>query len=166
MLVDLPMDWSADVAATYARVGLPVRMPRHLGQGVYETHLNFAHDIRSLIVTEYAFMDVLRAHIDRNGTLRERGEKLAPLPDLPFDFGVCDTWEQITARWPELAADEEHAYLISVTPIRKADQSPEGGWRWHKWGPYIGDHEPRCEYLYQEPAIDQVYVFHIIEVLA
>jgi hypothetical protein len=47
--------------------------------------------------------------------------------------------------------------------VIKANQSHEGGWRWHKWGEYIGKYEPQYEYLYDEPEIEKVYVYHIYE---
>ena len=37
-------------------------------------------------------------------------------------------------------------------------------WRWHKWGPYIGTKEPKCEYLYDEPEIDKVVIFELYEI--
>lgn len=81
-------------------------------------------------------------------------------PDYTCAYGVCDSIEQFTARVvPKLQAAETQ-HVAFLTCIRKADQSPNGGWRWHKWGPYIGDHEPQCEYLYDEEGIDEVYVYH------
>lgn len=50
---------------------------------------------------------------------------------------------------------------VFFTPMVRAEQSPEGGWRWHKWGEYIGDHTPTAEYLYDEPEIERVYVVSI-----
>jgi hypothetical protein len=45
----------------------------------------------------------------------------------------------------------------------KANQPKEDGWRWRKWGQYIGALEPTCEYIADEPHIDKVYVYHIYE---
>jgi hypothetical protein len=162
-LVDLPADWTAPSDPTMDVIAEGRRVPTRLARGVYETHVNFGHDIRGLILTEYPFMDLLHKHLDRNQELRDKGEPLVEWPDLPDDFGVCDTWEQITERWPSLAADQGHRYLVYLSPVLKADQYPHGGWRWHKWGPYIGTLEPRYEYLYDEPDIERVYVFQIVE---
>ena len=60
--------------------------------------------------------------------------------------------------------NSENPIVISVTEMRKDEQPEDGGWRWHKWGEYIGKQEPKCEYLYDEPNIDSVYVFHIYAV--
>ncbi len=75
-------------------------------------------------------------------------------------YGVCDSPEQFMATVGPFLEASPDEYVVSFTPIRKADQPPDGGWRWHKWGPYIGEHRPQCEYIYDEPAIDEVYVYH------
>jgi hypothetical protein len=48
--------------------------------------------------------------------------------------------------------------------ISKKDQPYVGGWRWHKWGKYIGDQNPMCEYIADEPEIDFVYVYNLYKV--
>jgi hypothetical protein len=95
-------------------------------------------------------------------------------PDLDFEvgkpweelnsYGVCDNYEQILTQCPGIVTSERK-FLITLTPILKLGQPAEGGWRWHKWGPYIGTHEITQEYLYDEPVVDQVYVYHIYEQL-
>lgn len=78
-------------------------------------------------------------------------------------YGVCDSYHQILARWPHLAADPE-PYMIALVEVRKEDQSADGGWRWHKWGDYIGSKDPQYEYLFDEPDIDVVFTFHIYSI--
>lgn len=78
----------------------------------------------------------------------------------PETYGVCDDFSQVVSKWPSLITDDlEH--FITFQEIRKEDQPESGGWRWHKWGAYIGEHEPTQEYLYDEEDIDKVLVFHI-----
>ena len=77
-------------------------------------------------------------------------------------YGVCDTVEQLLAACPELEAPGRE-FVVTVTAIRKADEPPQGGWRWHKWGEYIGTQTPQCEYIYDEPNIEEVLCFHIYE---
>ena len=77
-------------------------------------------------------------------------------------YGVCDDAEQLLEACPELEA-EGREFVITLTPVLKANQGPAGGWRWHKWGDYIGTQKPQCEYLYDEPNIDKVYCYHIYE---
>jgi len=79
-------------------------------------------------------------------------------------FGVCDTPEQLMERLPKVVTEGPRKFVISVTPILKEDQPEHNGWRWHKWGTYIGDKNPTHEYLADEPDIERVYVFTIYEV--
>ncbi len=66
-------------------------------------------------------------------------------PDLSCgSYGVCDHYGQIFAKMPELLDSQERAFI-------------------HKWGGYIGKHKPQCEYIYDEPEIEKVYVYHIYE---
>lgn len=85
-----------------------------------------------------------------------------PLLDIG-PYGVCDSYEQVLERCPELVESQERQFVITVTAVCKKDQPAEGGWRWHKWGEYIGVHCPTCEYLHDEPVVEQVYVYHIYE---
>ena len=77
-------------------------------------------------------------------------------------YGVCDTVEQLLAACPELEAPGRE-FVVTVTTIRKANEPSNYGWRWHKWGEYIGTHEPQCEYIHDELDIEEVLVFHIYE---
>ncbi len=81
-------------------------------------------------------------------------------------YAVADTIEQAREYWKVAIADPVVNYVISVQAIRRDPETKgkRGGWRWHKWGPYIGTHEPQCEYLDDEEGIDQVLIIHLIEV--
>lgn len=79
-------------------------------------------------------------------------------------YGVCDSPEQLLAKLPEEITTGPRKFVISVTGVRKEDQPPDGGWRWEKWGPYIGEMESKADYLYDEPDIDMVCIYHIYEV--
>ena len=78
------------------------------------------------------------------------------------NYGVCDTVEQLLQHYPELEAEGRH-FVVTITRVRRDQQSEEGGWRWHKWGEYIGTQNPRHEYLFDDTHIDEVLVFHIYE---
>ena len=86
-------------------------------------------------------------------------------PDLEnFNcYGVCDNYQQVLKKCEELKNPQRN-FVVSITPVEKNKQPKEGGWRWHKWGPYIGTLEPKCEYLYDEPAIEKIFVYHVYEV--
>lgn len=78
--------------------------------------------------------------------------------------GVCDNVEQVYNRFKWLA-DQKEEYCIFLTPMYKKDQPKSGGWRWEKWGEYIGTKNPRADYLYDEPRIDMVFVFSVCKII-
>ena len=79
------------------------------------------------------------------------------------EYGVCDSIEQLLEKCPILENDPDRQFIISITEIVAADQPEEGGWRWSKWGEYIGDHKITAEYIHDEIEISEVYVYHIYE---
>lgn len=78
-------------------------------------------------------------------------------------YGVCDTPEQFIERFEKILDEDPRKFVVSFCIVRKENQTPSGGWRWHKWGPYIGDKEPQCEYLYDEPEIERACCYHVYE---
>lgn len=66
--------------------------------------------------------------------------------------GVADTIDQIKEFYKEEIADPINKYCIHVTPVLQAPENKGkgGGWRWHKWGEYIGTLNPQYEYLDDE----------------
>jgi len=81
--------------------------------------------------------------------------------------GVCDTPQQFIDRYAKRLEEDERTFVVSFTHVKKdpTDNNGEGGgWRWHKWGPYIGDGNPECEYLNHEKGFDEgVYVYHVYQ---
>jgi len=75
--------------------------------------------------------------------------------------GVCDNAEQVIEKYK--LNDSELQFTVVLTPIKRCEQPANDGWRWHKWGKYIGAQYPMAEYIYDEVAIELVYVFHIFE---
>lgn len=53
-------------------------------------------------------------------------------------YGVADSPEQLLAKYPGLATDPRR-FAVTFRVQRKADQPAVGGWRWHKWGDYVGE---------------------------
>lgn len=80
------------------------------------------------------------------------------------EYGVCDTPEQAVEHLK--LRERAEPYFITFVKIERATQPSDGGWRWHKWGSYIGTKEPQREYLHDEPEIEAVYTFHVYEPLA
>ena len=83
--------------------------------------------------------------------------------DYPLS-GVCDYPDQVKEKYPELIQN------VWFKPILRSDQESEwGGWRWRKWGQYIGEYsdDHRGEYLYASDGrpgharIDRQWIFKI-----
>lgn len=85
--------------------------------------------------------------------------------DLPINCcGVCDHPEQVIQKCPELEMSQSRHFFVTFTCVKKSTQPPDGGWRWHKWGEYIGEKSPQHEYIYDEDdSIQEVYCYHIYE---
>lgn len=68
------------------------------------------------------------------------------------DYGVADNITQIKKHFKKYINDKNEKYIIAINPIfQHKEHAGEGdGWRWHKWGPYIGKLNPQCEYLDDE----------------
>ena len=137
MLIDLEMEPSSLMDALY-----PSR-PRHVEKGIYDNcHFNFSNFLpKSMILASYE----------------------TELPDDLEAYGVCDSIEQWKDHYRALIQLANRYFTVGFTEVRRADQTASGGWRWHKWGPYIGTHEPQCEYLYDEIGIDAVLTFSVVE---
>lgn len=79
-------------------------------------------------------------------------------------YGVCDDAANLLEKMTVLQ-DPSRQFVVTLTEVKR-DLSNKGqgdGWRWHKWGPYIGKRTPTTEYLDDEPEIERVYVYHVYE---
>ena len=84
--------------------------------------------------------------------------------DKWIDYGVCDNYEQILKVRRDILSNHNKRFVIGLSTVEKKNQCAEGGWRWHKWGEYIGTQNPHYEYIYDEPNIEKVYCYHIYEI--
>lgn len=93
---------------------------------------------------------------------------LMPTPDDPEAYnrlmpanGVADSPEQVDALIGDFLRTKEEHFVVILTPIYKnpAAAGTYGGWRWSRWGQYIGTQDPKTDYLDDDPVIDMVYVF-------
>jgi hypothetical protein len=151
MLIDLDLKTPGDpIFAILTELTEPDKpFVERRSQGIYEiNHFNFDMVLEASLGQPIDVVDFEKAY-----------------PEFGDDFncyGVCDNYQQILDQCSELQ-NPNRKFIISVTKVSRSDQPSEGGWRWHKWGPYIGVHESTCEYLYDEPLINEVYVYHIYE---
>ena len=94
--------------------------------------------------------------------MADHHERQANNPYPSEEYGVCDYPEQVAEKWPILALDPRR-FVITAREIRKEFEPEHDGWRWHKWGEYIGSQNSVAEYLADEPYIDSIFVYHIYE---
>jgi len=86
------------------------------------------------------------------------------IPGVESEYGVCDSPEQFEELLGPLIQKDPRYFVVSLTHIIKKYEPAEGGWRWRKWGPYIGKGNPQEEYLYDEKGFEGgVWVYHIYE---
>ena len=81
-------------------------------------------------------------------------------------YGVCDTPQQFLKKYHKALQGSPNTYVVGFGHMAKdpGSRGVGGGWRWHKWGPYVGEGDPQCEYLDDEDEFnDGVYCFHIHE---
>lgn len=114
----------------------------------------------------------------------EEFEEFKGSPNIPFtqsyevfkptyhksQYGVADSIEQVKEYYKEEIEDTTNKYFISLTPVWqvKKNKGKSGGWRWHKWGKYIGKLNPQKEYLDDEEFGDDfkyIICFHLHKVL-
>jgi len=146
-----------------------------ISQGVYHVGFDFDWLGKALIKDEFPFSALDKAYWGnlKNETdysdpeVKKRSEeywaaKDQQSKDFPNDYGVCDYPEQVAELFPKLKTDPRR-FIITAREIRKKDQPEHDGWRWHKWGSYIGTQNSHAEYLADEDEIESVWVFSIIE---
>lgn len=108
---------------------------------------------------QYPFEDYKKLSVEEQIEIRKESK-------TKFNFnsyGVCDSPEQL-ATFIKFLENLDKKYAVFICNIDKKDQPSNGGWRWHKWGQYIGKQKPTSEYLYDEPLINRVFIFNIYEI--
>lgn len=141
----------------------------HRGTGLYVVgSYNFHAYLHGLLVSEYPFDPFDKIPRDLTGEERDAALRAACVasdePTRPGDYGVCDYPEQLIEKFPIIDTDPR-PFVVSFTKVAKVEEESPGGWRWHKWGAYIGDKDPQCEYIADEgPDITDVWCYHIYEV--
>lgn len=114
------------------------------GKGFYQSSVpfNFAYD-------EFLEFDIEKKIF--NIPFEQAFESFAP-DYKKIQYGIADSVEQIKEYYKEEIEDLNKKYFIAATPVfqDKSQKGKRGGWRWHKWGVYIGTLNPQCEYLDDE----------------
>lgn len=82
-------------------------------------------------------------------------------------YGVCDTPKQFAEKFGDLVKADPRNCCVFFTHVEKdpTNRGQGGGWRWHKWGEYVGEGTPEHEYLDDEEGFEGgVYVFHVHDI--
>lgn len=158
MLVDLTVDEKvvAVIKKNCVELGLPETIlsshqRNHIETGVYRCGMdhNFGCD-------EFNELKNLSYDDQYQAMVRTWSDPVEDMPMIPLDmesqYGVSDNIEQIKEYYKEWIDDPNSKWVITVTPVYqdKGNRGKGGGWRWHKWGPYIGTLNPGYEYLDDE----------------
>lgn len=131
-------------------------IPQKIRNGIYGCSLNADKFIKDKIENRYpSFFEEF--HIVGNWEHIDDKEVERRLQS----YGVVDDVDNLLSLY-DFDADPRRLAIL-MTPVFKKHQPSSGGWRWHKWGPYYGSHEPKYEYLYDED-IDMVYVYHVYQI--
>lgn len=77
-------------------------------------------------------------------------------------YGVADDIGQILKKYRKVIMNSTDEVVLALRPVLRKDQPEQGGWRFHKWGEYVGRHKITHEYLYDEKDIDMVWCFSFI----
>lgn len=120
---------------------------------------NFGNELKYLGLTGGSYL-----HFTKHAVLINEGDVIEACrkgKSVMACYGVCDDVAQVYKKYPILKNDKKNAYCVSFCKIERKEQPSDGGWRWHKWGEYIGKHKITTEYLHDEKKIDFVYVYHI-----
>lgn len=86
------------------------------------------------------------------------------------ECGVADNIQQIKDYYKEEIADTVRKFIITFTIVYqdKNNKNKHDGWRWNKWGDYIGKFDIQHEYLDDENFGDDfeyVICFNLIEII-
>lgn len=132
------------------------------GDGIYQCNFDF----------NFSFEEFMEFDIDKDvfGPTYEQSYELFKPDYKKVQYGVADSVDQIKEYFKEEIEDPNRKFFITMTPVwqDKENKGKGGGWRWHKWGEYIGKLNSQCEYLDDEDFGDDfkyVICFHIYEIL-
>ena len=142
--------------------------------GVYMTHLNGDHDIDNL--TNHRKLkpheepnDLFICGVSDNATQVKKyidecihAYQHDDETDIDKYFDGEDLVQFMIAMEEQ---NREYGFVLLLTPIINEHNGEWGGWRWHKWGEYIGHHKIKHEYLNDEKGIDFVFTWELIPVV-
>jgi hypothetical protein len=130
------------------------------GDGIYQCNLDF----------NFSYNEFIEYNIDeRVFSIPFKNSYEVFAPDYnKAQYGVADSVDQLKEYFKEEMEDPNRKFFLTMTPVYqdKENKGKGGGWRWHKWGTYIGKLNPQHEYLDDEDFgndFQYVICFHLYE---
>lgn len=143
--------------------------------GVYMTHLNGDHDINGLTNHRTLQFHEEPVHLyswgvsDNANQVKKYIDECIDKYQYGHEYnGVGDFFQgKQLVQFMQAMEEEnrEYGFVLLLTPIVNEHNHTWGGWRWHKWGEYIGHHKIEHEYLNDEEGVDFVFVWKLIPVV-
>ena len=142
--------------------------------GVYMTHLNGDHDIDNL--TNYRTLkpyetknDFLICGVSDNATQVKKYIDECIHTYQHNDETNIDKYfegENLVQFMDAMEKQNcEYGFVLLLTPIVNEHNGEWGGWRWCRYGEYIGHHKIKHEYLNDEKGVDFVFTWELIPVV-
>lgn len=115
----------------------------HIETGIYWNYDNFNFD-------EYCWQEKIDCYNSNDKFIpRDENGEIIWDEDWIDRTIVADNLEQIKEYYKEVIEDPDD-FVLTIGRVNQDKNSEGGGWRWHKWGEYIGKYNPQCEYLDDE----------------
>lgn len=144
-------------------------------KGIYLTHLNGKQDIEPLTTSKVLSRRETKGTSNFFGVSDNATQVKVYLEKALEVYFTSNSVSGSTLYWlgKQLAhtldycgVSTKFGYVLLMSPIwNKHDVSNYGGFRWSKWGSYIGNYERQSDYLDQETDLDFVFVWNLVPVV-
>lgn len=126
---------------------------------------DFLDPIKTGIYHGYWSGDLIREYCGLN--IEEYNSFLykdVPNPSFRENFGVADNIEQILKHYPELLQSKDK-FIVLISDVYRKDQPESYGFRYEKFGDYIGTQDIQHEFMYDDKHIDKVIIYWIFKIV-
>lgn len=144
-------------------------------KGVYLTHLNGKQDIETLTTSKVLSRRETKGTSNFFGVSDNATQVKTYLEKALEVYFTSNSADGGTLYWlgKQLARTLDYCgvstkfgYVLLMSPIwNNHDVSNYGGFRWSKWGSYIGKYERQSDYLDHETDLDFVFVWNLVPVV-
>lgn len=128
---------------------------RQVDKGIFQTFgFSTSNFLEHTLNAESSYFEAF----DRLG-ITEFSDKIKYMKENPNYYGVADNYDQVLKKNKKILKSKDK-YILTFFTIERKNEPETGGWRWHKWGEYIGNQNPCHEYIYDDTHIDSVIIYH------